>query len=225
MNIHAYARLQTPEQRAGFQHAVRALAAKLDVSANGGKVTYRFDGLAGQRGLNATLDAARSGDDNVVVFNHASDAGRDLRECVRNLNELMLLQPVRAIRILDSRTDLTLTPDGLNGAWRLLSALWEAHSAYVSMNNKLGVEAARLAGAQIGRRPVTTLERVQETISEMMNASAGQLPSARKLAAKVGVSVGKAHALLKEFALSQKVSDMVTSKIADEKRFGGVLQS
>jgi len=41
----------------------------------------------------------------------------------------------------------------------------------------------------------------------MMNAKDGRLPTARELSKKVEVSVGKAHALLKEFELSREIVD------------------
>jgi hypothetical protein len=190
MNIHAYARVKDEAAREAFCKAV-------DAAVPNNSATFRFDVLAGKKGLTSTLAAAARSENVIVVFAYVSDAGRDLRECVFNLSELMLTPGVKEIRILNDNIKLTCAEYG--EAWKLIHALAGAHGHYGRLNRRLGVRHAWALGVHKGRPPTVRFEDYVDRLSDIYVGCGDKFPSVRKTAKLLKCSNSTAFRLMLQF--------------------------
>lgn len=189
MKAIAYTRSPDQDARNQFQDGIAEMFSDMDRD-------YEFDGLAGQRGLDATLKNAGMPGVSVVAVHHFSDLGRDINSAIRNATHLLFECSVEIYIFTDG---LRIVPNKGNHLAHLILKLNEALSYYATTNRAIGVATAKAAGAQIGRPTTFTYAGAPEVITRLMDAKNGELPSVRDLAKAVGCGRTLAGKFLKQF--------------------------
>jgi DNA invertase Pin-like site-specific DNA recombinase len=191
---YAYGRFETDEEFKAFQ---RKLETRFHIAAT---VRYFYDGVAGQYGLNQALATAKR-DGKRLIFRDFSDAGRDTISAVANI--LSVMNKGVPVVILDTNFDNFPEEVSQHIFRQTMEAILRASIRHTQINRKLGVEAAKLAGAIQGRPRKFKPAKMMSLIDEMALSSSRRLTS-RKVAVKIGCSKSTAASLLRSWRENKK---------------------
>jgi len=180
VKVVAYIRSESAEETASFEDSVRTMWHN-----KGAEIKFYHEGLSGSRWLRRVL--AEKAD--AIVVHRLADLGRDMHGLLSLLAEHDADIFVVSTRFIQS------------GAERKVFAreLMDAERRYTDIKRKVGMAAAKAMGASMGRPAIFTLSKGREAIQSFLNASEGRLPSARKLAERLGCGKTRASQLLAEF--------------------------
>jgi DNA invertase Pin-like site-specific DNA recombinase len=154
-------------------------------------------------GLDKMMSEVRRGRLDVVLCYKLDRLGRSLVSVAQLIGEMIANKVALVIpgQGIDTSSDNSAAKFQMN----ILMAVAEFERDIIRERTLAGLAAARARGTKLGRPALELSTKATKTLRRFMQARGNSpRPSVRSLAAELGVSVGKAHALTRGFAKPHK---------------------